>query len=130
MITHAGCISLYTEGLYFTLVEQIYLPGDTVLITDIGTVNGTESNDTGTALVCVTTNINTQCCRRSDGGNRGEWYNPNGTIVPRGTSMLGFFLELAPLNKFVWADCLMSCHQLEHMSVEYLIVMERSKWRS
>ena len=40
------CISLYAEGLYFTLNGQIYLDGDTVLITDIGTFTGSEPNQT------------------------------------------------------------------------------------
>ena len=49
--------------------------------------------DPGSTLVCVTTNVNTACCRRSDdphyltnGGAIGEWYHPNGTLVPRGNS--------------------------------------------
>ena len=50
----------------------MYLPGDTVLITDIG--------EFGLSLMCVTSNVNTQCCMGPDGGN---WYFPNGTIVPR-----------------------------------------------
>ena len=73
-----------STGLYFMLRGNVYLPGDTVNITDIGVVNGSEPNGTGGALVCVTTNINTKCCRTRDGGNLGEWYFPNGTIVPRG----------------------------------------------
>ena len=61
----------------------MYLPGSTVLIADIGTPGGYDPDQPGGALVCVTTNINTQCCRNSDGGNVGEWYFPDGTIVPR-----------------------------------------------
>ena len=57
----------------------MYLPGDTVLITDIGI----SYYYPGSSLVCNTTNVNTNCCRRGDGGNVGEWYFPNGTIVPR-----------------------------------------------
>ena len=52
-------------------------------ITDIGTPGGTGPDQPGGTLVCVTTNINTQCCRTSDGGNVGEWHFPDGTIVPR-----------------------------------------------
>ena len=55
----------------------VYLPGDTILIADIGEFVS------GTSLVCVTSNVNSQCCRRSDGGNVGEWYFPNGAVVPR-----------------------------------------------
>ena len=70
-----------SSGLYFTLNGTVYLPGDTVFTTDIGVVNS--PTDPGRSLVCVTSNVNTQCCRGSDGGNVGEWYFPNGTIVPR-----------------------------------------------
>ena len=61
----------------------MYLPGDTVLITDIGEFTATTADGAGTSLVCVTSNVNTECCRGSDGGNVGEWYFPDGTIVPR-----------------------------------------------
>ena len=62
----------------------MYLPGDTVLITDIGEALDFPSNiDPGSSLVCITTNFNTNCCRNSDGGNVGEWFFPSGTIVPR-----------------------------------------------
>lgn len=44
---------------------------------------------TGSSLVCVTTNVNTACCRGSDnpeniinGGIMGEWLFPNRTMVP------------------------------------------------
>ena len=62
----------------------MYLPGDTVLITDIGVF--ASSTDPGTSLVCVTSNVNTQCCRGSDGGNVGEWHFPNGDIVLRNSN--------------------------------------------
>ena len=55
------------------------LPGDSVLITDIGE----NRFDDGAPLACVTTNVNMNCCRNSDGGNVGEWYHPDGTIVLR-----------------------------------------------
>ena len=61
----------------------MYLPGDTVLITDIGEFTAATADGAGTSLVCVTSNVNTQCCRGSDGGNVGEWYFPNGDIVLR-----------------------------------------------
>ena len=75
----------------------MYLPGDAVLITDIGESSSLSVSNSGESLVCVTTNVNTQCCRDSDGprgkgGNAGEWYFPNGTIVPRrgGGSIVDF----------------------------------------
>ena len=74
-----------STGLYFTLNGVVYLPGDTVLITDIGI--GVRGNpDPGSSLVCNTSNVNTHCCRGGDnpyGGSMGEWYFPNGTILPR-----------------------------------------------
>ena len=63
--------------------DTVYLSGDSVLITDIGI--GVFA-DPGSSLVCNTTNVNTHCCRGRDnpnGGSLGEWYFPNGTIVPR-----------------------------------------------
>ena len=69
-----------STGLYFNLNGVVYLPGDTVLITNIGI--GRLGPDPGSSLVCNTANVNTNCCRRSDGGNVGEWFFPNGTIVP------------------------------------------------
>ena len=59
----------------------MYLPGDTILITDIGSF---DRNDPGSSLVCSTTNVNTHCCRNADnpnGGSKGEWYYPNGTRI-------------------------------------------------
>ena len=53
-----------------------------MLITNIG-IDVRADPNSGSSLVCITTNINTNCCRRSDGGNMGEWYFPNGIIVPR-----------------------------------------------
>ena len=63
----------------------VYLPGDTVLITDIG-IGLPASPNPGYSLVCNTSNVNTHCCRGSNNPNGpalGEWYFPNGTIVPR-----------------------------------------------
>ena len=59
------------------------LPGDSVLITDIGD----SKLDGGVPLACVTTNVNMACCRGRDGGRVGEWYHPDGTIVPRNTDV-------------------------------------------
>ena len=62
----------------------MYLPGDTILITDIGSENTNNRSDPGSSLACVTTNVNTNCCRGADnpnGGGRGEWYLPDGTRI-------------------------------------------------
>ena len=77
-----GVYSVPSIGLYFQLGNQIYLPGQTINRSDIGEQPSNRS-DPGFTLVCVTTNVNTACCRRSDGGNVGEWYYPNGMIVNR-----------------------------------------------
>ena len=71
-------------GLYFTLHGTVYLPSDTILITDIGSDNTNNRSDPGSSLVCVTTNVNTHCCRSIDnpnGGARGEWYLPDSTRI-------------------------------------------------
>ena len=73
-------------GLYFTLSGTVYLPGDTILITEVGKfINSTQNtSNPETSLVCVTTNVNTHCCRGKDnpnGGSRGEWYLPDGTRI-------------------------------------------------
>ena len=59
----------------------MYHPNDSVLITSIDSETNPDS-----PLVCVTSNINMNCCRGIDGGNVGEWHFPNGTMVPRNSS--------------------------------------------
>ncbi len=75
-------------GLYFTLSGTVYLPGDTIPITDVGDSYppGITKNqdDPGPSLVCVTSNVNTMCCRGRDhpgSGPVGNWSYPDGTIV-------------------------------------------------
>ena len=89
MITQLKCIQFCpaapSTGLYFTLNGVVYQPNDTVLITDIGvsTLVGEDRSDPGSSLVCITINVNTNCCRGVDGGNVGEWFFPNGSMVHR-----------------------------------------------
>ncbi len=57
--------------------DTVYLPGDTIPITDVG------DEDPGPSLVCVTGNVNTMCCRGGDhdgSGPVGNWFFPDGTI--------------------------------------------------
>ena len=68
-----------STGLYFTLSGTVYLPGDTILINDIGSFN--TGDNPGSSLVCNTTNVNMNCCRTMDGGSRGEWYLPDRTMI-------------------------------------------------
>ncbi len=77
-----------STGLYFNLSGTIYLPGDTIPITDVGDgfLPGYSYNqvDPGPSLVCVTSNVNTMCCRGGDhpgSGAVGNWLYSNGTIV-------------------------------------------------
>ncbi len=77
-----------SDGLYFTLSGIVYLPGDTIPITDVGDSylpgNGSNQVDPGQSLVCVTSLVNTMCCRGSDNpgdGSVGNWLYPNSTIV-------------------------------------------------
>ena len=73
-----------STGLYFVFNKTVYLPGDTLRITDIGYTNHYYYySPVGSSLVCISSNVNTQCCRRSNGGNVGEWFFPNGSMVPR-----------------------------------------------
>ncbi len=59
----------------------VYLPGDTVNITDVeDNVVCNVFQDPGLSLVCNTSNVNTKCCRSSY-GPVGDWLYPNGTIV-------------------------------------------------
>ena len=64
--------------LYFTLKGNRYKPGDSILITDIRVHEG--NTGPGDSLVCNTTDVNTQCCNDTGGG---QWYFPNGSIVLR-----------------------------------------------
>ena len=59
-----------------------------MLITDVGRFTGTTLEGVANTLVCDTRNVNTLCCRGSDGQNVGEWFFPGdgggvGTMVPR-----------------------------------------------
>ena len=69
---------------------HIYVSGHSVLISDIGNQPRNRANPEST-IVCVTTNVNTACCRKNDNnaftngsaGSVGEWYYPNNSLVPR-----------------------------------------------
>ncbi len=68
----------------------VYLPGATIPITDVGDSyppgSGDNPTDPGPSLVCVTSNVNTMCCRGGDypgSGPVGNWLYPDGRIVIR-----------------------------------------------
>ena len=68
--------------LYFTWRGNRYESGDSILITDIKLHQTSGDNiGPGDSLVCVTTDVNTQCC--NDTGGVGEWFFPNRTMVIR-----------------------------------------------
>ena len=60
---------------------ETYPSGSRILISDIGRSSSTINP--GSSLICMTSEVNSQCCRQSDGGNVGEWYFPDGSLVPR-----------------------------------------------
>ncbi len=76
--------SVPTSGLYFSLNSVIYNPGSSIDLADIG-AQPSDRSDAGSTLVCVTTNVNTGCCRGSDnpnGGGIGGWLDPSDTPIP------------------------------------------------
>ena len=73
-----------TGSLYFELNGVTYESGSSILITEVGEfLPSTGSFFPDSSLVCVTSEVNSQCCRRRDGGNVGEWHFPDGSMVPR-----------------------------------------------
>ena len=72
-------LSCVCIAVQFQLGDQTYSNDSEVLLTDIG--------EGDNALLCLTDN--TQCCRGGDnpnGGGLGEWYFPDGTLVPTGNN--------------------------------------------
>ena len=62
----------------------MYESGSSVLITEVGEfLSSTGTFFPDSSLVCVTSEVNSQCCRGRDGGNVGEWHFPDGSMVPR-----------------------------------------------
>lgn len=71
-------------SLYFEHEGIRYESGSSVLITEVGTSMSSASIlKPDTSLVCVTSEVNTRCCRKRDGGNIGEWHFPDGSLIPR-----------------------------------------------
>ena len=71
-----GCI-----GVYLLLNERIYANNSVILITDIGETDSRESppDDSNKGLQCIT---NKKPCCRFMGGRVGEWFFPDGILVP------------------------------------------------
>ena len=80
---------------------MFYLPGESVLISDIGP-QPFDRSIPGSTLVCVTTNVNTACCKSDDNnaqtnataGAVGEWLYPNGTQVPHSNGNVTDFARI------------------------------------
>ncbi len=73
-----------SSGLHFLLGNIIYNPGASLGINRIGSQPSDREN-AGNTLACITTNINTECCRGTDsasGTPQGSWLYPNGTLIP------------------------------------------------
>ena len=68
-------------SMYIKLNDEIYPSGSSILITDVSTA--ISAFNPGSSLVCVTSEVNSQCCRGRDRGNVGEWLHPDGSLVPR-----------------------------------------------
>ena len=72
-----------TTGLYFMLGNRTLLPGQSINITDIGG-QPIDRSDPGSTLVCITENVNTNCCRKIDTGGYssiGGWYLDNQPVL-------------------------------------------------
>ena len=73
------------SGLYFMVESRVYLPGNSVNISDIGAQPLLDDrSNLGSTLVCVTTNVNMACCRSRDNnknGAIGDWYYPDDDMV-------------------------------------------------
>ena len=71
-------------GLFFAFKGTLYLPGDTLQITDIGSTNNRYAfhrSEVGSSLVCITTNVNNRCCNHYNGiGRTVGWFNPDGSV--------------------------------------------------
>jgi hypothetical protein len=61
-----------------------YESGSTLTITNVGSSTySTGYANPDLSLVCMTSEVNTECCRHQDGRSVGEWYFPDGSVVPR-----------------------------------------------
>jgi hypothetical protein len=116
-------------SLYFELNGVRYESNSTILLTNIGDSRSTFSIlDPGPSLVCMTHEVNTQCCRSRDGGNVGEWWFPDGSIVPRNRANQDYgrsgYTQQVRLNRRnnplgpsgVWTCTVPGCGGLEHIA--------------
>ncbi len=82
----------------------VFYNRSSINIADIGE-QLTDCTQTGSTLVCVSTNVNTECCRGSDnpnGGGIGGLLDPNNTPIPSAEHLvvlLKYLLTISTLNK-------------------------------
>ena len=70
------------HGLYIMHNNAVLTSDSSVVITTIG-AQLNQRSEAGTTLVCVTTNVNENCCRSDDGGSIGDWRGPDNVLIPR-----------------------------------------------
>ena len=83
VMSHNTAAAPPSSGVYFTLNGTTLLSGDNISIRDVGPQPDGRTNP-GKTLVCVTTNVNENCCRNKDNMNRGAigtWLYPNKSAV-------------------------------------------------
>jgi hypothetical protein len=94
---------------FFHQLGQLYFMWNGIRISDGGSLplvdigQRASNEDPGLALVCVTNDFNTQCCRGSDGGAVGDWFFPDNTMIPRGRDALpdSVFIRTASAQQVV-----------------------------
>ncbi len=76
------CYFFYFAALFFRIGSRTLGDGDFVNITEIGG-QSPDRVDPGNTLICDTSNVNMNCCRKSDSGMGaiGNWYTPSGSAV-------------------------------------------------
>jgi hypothetical protein len=71
-------------NIFFELNGVRYESGSTIIVTEVeASTISTGLLNPDASLVCMTSEVNTECCRGRDGGNVGEWVFPDGSVVPR-----------------------------------------------
>ena len=78
-------LSQYCAGQLQIFWQGVEYPDGVIPITSDNLIGEFDLGDLnpGGSVVCDTAQVNTQCCRRTDGGNAGEWFFSDESIVPR-----------------------------------------------
>ena len=77
MINDCCSQEFFFSGVYLSLKEKVLVNNSVILISEIGLTNIPSGRNQNNALQCITDRM--PCCRL---GAVGEWYFPNGDIVP------------------------------------------------